>query len=1136
MSTTATSSLSALTQNLVRLDSKYMTKINTNANSILSLDSKVNQLSSAGLKRKTVEALPKLHEATPNTIYMVPNGSDEYPYDNVYDEYIFIHKPMTIDSDITGETGYVSFKLDNKTYTSSDSLDATYSHFENVFAEDDPEIPRWGILYFNVTGSNSMIAIEGDIYYHDETGFAEYFNSVAFGDYGNEFYKYTFDVYPDESTFNTSISVDYLFESIGSTKVDLSSKMDAFGTISETYELRTLHLPDDKAFLFNHEGYGGLLFESIDGIYLNGMNLDFNSANLNISIGGERVIHSHSDTGHEIRISHLLDAINDDDAVNLRTARKLFSSALSYKCIDELPSIFEAENNVIYLIPQSDSTENNEYDEYLLTDTESNITYSNELSLDAFDGYADAIVIFDEEENVINLVETQDPPYSVILSWPTDTFDIGDDGGVYFEGAATLIDGTEVYINANATEDFVSYINSIKSNVTLTALHLTLNDGEFNNKISINQIDYNVNKCFELIGNTEVDLSTKMDKWGTVTSYSNGAGINIASNSDTLIISATENYPTHLKLEYGAGTAELHGISGAVLSGGTDKQLKIGYTNASFASKSGVDMVVTGIATPTNSNDAANRGYVDDKFNSLVTMSLKRTIVDGDLPTSAEADPNTIYMKMSSAEPGNSYDEYLYVAKPDYSVDLTATADIAVSNITNVNVSTDGSSLIITSRAIGINNAVLKIAEIPDANFILGGTFKFEVVGLFGSTTGMPSDTLIEMYLDYGTDLYDLIKTLYETYPNSPNKYLSTGVWSVTDYGGGMIRTSFETGVILDMYQPELIGTSAVDLTNKQDALGQYRDGVLTLNSGDYFKLFQPNIGAYLQMSSLTTTLSDVTLKLIGGPTSITLNPYNGITLSGMDDADRPRIHNLADPQTDYDAANKKYVDDSVNSIKSSALNRQIVDVLPSLDEVDSNTVYMILKSNPDESDVYDEYMYTVISKPVSDIQAVTQLSSSSAMVTPGITKQGLRYTCRLSVNPSDSSQYILYFTSINDTAQTFDVCVSGDSSFTEDQLSALYSIRSYIESQGLAGVYFKIPYNITDTDIRYSIIGYSDIYDYELIGSSKCDLSGYITSETYNTKVTDLENRIVELESVITEFSEKMSELSDVASSEVSE
>lgn len=833
---------------------------------------------------------------------------------------------------------------------------------------------------------------------------------------------------------------------------------------------------------------------------------------------------------------------------------QLSSASLKRSIVNQLPTV--ADFQTIYMVPKTDEDTSNIYDEYLFVESETAITtqYDNSAGWGGFDsdkvtgieyvGYDDSynqVFRFTDSGTEVtrDSHESEPKPFKAKLI----SFVVSSDGiatltlsAISAEGVNLNGDIVTIVENENANNYFRAikevYLDNPDATIIVNSL---FSGGEYG---SWDFYIYNfsiISIVAELIGNTEVDLSTKMDKWGTVTSYSNGTGINIASNSDTLIISATENYPTHLRLEYDAGTAELYGISGAVLSGGTDNQLKIGYTNASFASKSGVDTVVTGIATPTNSNDAANRGYVDDKFNSLVTMSLKRTIVDGDLPTSAEADPNTIYMKMSSDEPGNSYDEYLYVAKPDYSVDLTATADIAVSNITNVNVSTDGSSLIITSRAIGINNAVLKIAEIPDANFILGGTFKFEFVGLFGSITDT-SRTMIEIYLDYGTDLYNLIKTLYETYPNSPNKYLSTGVWSVTDYGGGMIRTSFETGVILDMYQPELIGTSAVDLTNKQDALGQYRDGVLTLNSGDYFKLFQPNIGAYLQMSSLTTTLSDVTLKLIGGPTSITLNPYNGITLSGMDDADRPRMHNLADPQTDYDAANKKYVDDSVNSIKSSALNRQIVDVLPSLDEVDSNTVYMILKSNPDESDVYDEYMHTVISKRVSDIQAVTQLSSSSAMVTSGITKQGLRYTCRLSVNPDNSSQYILYFTSINDAAQTFNVCVSGDSSFTEDQLSALYSIRSYIDSQGLAGVYFKIPYSITDTDTRYSIIAYSDIYDYELIGSSKCDLSGYITSETYNTKVTDLENRIVELESVITEFSEKMSELSDVTSSEASE
>lgn len=73
--------------------------------------------------------------------------------------------------------------------------------------------------------------------------------------------------------------------------------------------------------------------------------------------------------------------------------------------------------------------------------------------------------------------------------------------------------------------------------------------------------------------------------------------------------------------------------------------------------------------------------------------------------------------------------------------------------------------------------------------------------------------------------------------------------------------------------------------------------------------------------------------------------------------ASLPKINSYTAPTTDTQFTPKKYVDDKIAVAVSGMLKRVIVEALP-IQDIDPNTIYMILKIDPELHNVYDEWMY----------------------------------------------------------------------------------------------------------------------------------------------------------------------------------
>lgn len=73
--------------------------------------------------------------------------------------------------------------------------------------------------------------------------------------------------------------------------------------------------------------------------------------------------------------------------------------------------------------------------------------------------------------------------------------------------------------------------------------------------------------------------------------------------------------------------------------------------------------------------------------------------------------------------------------------------------------------------------------------------------------------------------------------------------------------------------------------------------------------------------------------------------------------ASLPKINSYTAPTIDTQFTPKKYVDDKITVAVSGILKRAIVETLP-IQDIDPNTIYMILKTDPELHNVYDEWMY----------------------------------------------------------------------------------------------------------------------------------------------------------------------------------
>lgn len=73
------------------------------------------------------------------------------------------------------------------------------------------------------------------------------------------------------------------------------------------------------------------------------------------------------------------------------------------------------------------------------------------------------------------------------------------------------------------------------------------------------------------------------------------------------------------------------------------------------------DLGVAGVKTPTEDDEAANKGYVDEQIETRISTALKREIVN-ELPAVSEAETNIVYMvPAKEASEDNYYNEYLKI-------------------------------------------------------------------------------------------------------------------------------------------------------------------------------------------------------------------------------------------------------------------------------------------------------------------------------------------------------------------------------------------------------------------------------------------------------------------------------------------
>lgn len=663
--TTAIGTLGSLQQNLVKLDNKYMTKINTNANSINMLDSKLNTLSSAALVRNIVPELPDVSDIFAdenykyNVIYMVPDNTQSES--DAYNEYILVPARKLLETATGKPQSVVAAGIDFiATHTSIEKQSYYIVSADYLVGGDSQHVV--------VLNSTSTTSNYNDIAITDST-LLPFFNisSVLDAVAGNPNYKVDLAVNLDGETSMELYGPN--FELIGNTRVDLTSKMDKFGEVSEvTYKNKSVtNITSDKPIMIG-EGSGLVFVDSNNGVSemcgYGGVTLSTFASKVELR-SSEVFLESDFNNGL-LSIRGVASPGGDYYAANKKyvddtvanSINEIRSTALKRSVVDNLPDKSSADSQTIYMVKNSENNSESNFDEYLLTTYASMRTDLN-ITLDP--AHTD---ILSMRDNRININHIMPDPVSNDLLYVY----LRDDQDNY--ATITL---------SNYSDEIKQLFRDINNIWTVKGsdgiffrIESFRNEGEdLHWVVELNT--YEVDTNFELIGSSKCDLSSKMDKWGTVTYYNDGSGTNIASDTKTLMISAIENYPAHLYFDYDEGLAELHGISSAVLSGGVENQLKIGYTNASFASKSGVDMIVTGIADPSNSNDAVNKGYVDFEMHKLRNTLINRQIVS-ELPDETYASTNTIYMiRKTDSDDSDIYDEYMYTYRKNYKSDWSMT-------------------------------------------------------------------------------------------------------------------------------------------------------------------------------------------------------------------------------------------------------------------------------------------------------------------------------------------------------------------------------------------------------------------------------------------------------------------------------
>lgn len=189
----------------------------------------------------------------------------------------------------------------------------------------------------------------------------------------------------------------------------------------------------------------------------------------------------------------------------------------------------------------------------------------------------------------------------------------------------------------------------------------------------------------------------------------------------------------------------------------------------------------------------------------------------------------------------------------------------------------------------------------------------------------------------------------------------------------------------------------------------------------------------------------------------------------------------------------------SVNSLISSSISREIVDILPEKEQAKINTIYMV-KNNSTDDNVYDEYL--AINVPQEDI-IFNNIPATIRFKTSG---DNIEDNSELSVK---NTTFSIYITSSDGTNPNIRQIIPDSSDIDhfiqlnineiDNSLVTLIDENKYqlISYSGYTnGIINKLSFNINKTV-------------YELIGSTAVDLSDYYTKSEINEQIGDIETAL---------------------------
>ena len=560
------------------------------------------------------------------------------------------------------------------------------------------------------------------------------------------------------------------------------------------------------------------------------------------------------------------------------------SASLKREVADDFVTPDIAEDNTIYMVPDPNATEDNNYLEYIKTKHKYSVANGQDY-------------IYAKDESEFSIILLRNGLFVTM---------VGDDYIDRPEGVHITFNGFNP-IN-EIQEDITVTVDSVASNLKSCIIDLEFNGqsaivnlGDGSNEwgatpdddvmksfgyIYRSQISYEIfseRESMELIGSTAVDLSAY----------------------------ATKTYV------------------GNVVNSAIDKTYSASVNKNSQKAQSGV-----AVAAAITDNLKTIKSDISS-LKSQISSKLSRKIVES-LPNVEQSSQNTIYMlKNNSNNVDNIYDEYLPV--------VIESEPITFNNVSAVISFTDTGDNIEDDEGLSIENAVISSIEIsssdgenPDVRFIyLSNSEHF--IRLNINEIDESLSTLIDEIMNFSGGYNKYPSISYSGYSNIVINSLSFNIndlifepigsteTDLSDYATkGELQSNLSNK--MDTFGTVMKGTSEVVITPNQETFVLTSPEKAELRMGESFYLRAKNgITFEATPASLTDSWQSTSFSLNEG----ILNLHNDA--SNLSDApyDDPRhrvsIRGVATPQYDDEAANKGYVDTKVEQSTAQALNNKFI-------------------------------------------------------------------------------------------------------------------------------------------------------------------------------------------------------------------